>query len=147
MANRRMISKSISTSKRVTKLLKELKAVGFQYPFVGPLLFTWLQPHVDDWGRCDGDPFWIKLNVIPSFDEISESDIETVLALMENLELINRHIINGINVLQVVNFEEHQTGLHKRTPSKFPEIPGNSKKFRLKGREGKRTELKKRLKD
>jgi len=48
MANRRMISKSISTSEKLTKLYNIQKKDKF-FPV---LLFTWLQPHVDDWGRC-----------------------------------------------------------------------------------------------
>jgi len=133
MANRRMISKSISTSEKVNrKLVQYLKEQKFKDPSFGPLLYTWLHPHADDFGRMDGSAYWIKYNIVPCL-EFDEKKIEQVLHSMESIGLIIRYSVNGTYCLQIQKFEEHQTGLNKRTASKFPDPPDdilrNSEKF------------------
>ena len=132
MANRRMISKSISTSKKLTTLRtlaikRKEKDISFS-----SLLFTWLQPHVDDWGRCDGTAFWIKYNVVPTYN-YSEEQINIAINDMVSVGLIVRYNMDGKTIIQVINFEDHQTGLGKRTESKFSEpteeILRNSQNF------------------
>lgn len=139
MATGRMISKSISTSERVTALYAALKKT--KDPSFGVLLFTWIQPHTDDWGRCDGSAFWIKYNVVPTLGH-SEGDISTALAAMADVGLIHWYEIDGKKYIQIIDFERHQTGLHKRTNSTFPEFPGTSGNFREFPAEGNRTEEK-----
>lgn len=134
MAERRMISKSISISEKVNSL-----------SLFGRLLFTWMIPHADDFGRLPGSPAKIKALVIPMFEE-TVKDVESALEDMSASGLILWYTVNGDKYIQINNFEEHQTGLHKRTDSKYPdpkqaeeiygkdhfrEIPGNSQKFPL----------------
>ncbi len=129
MAKARMLSKSISTSEKVNRaLVEKLKEQNYKHPYDGPLLYSWLHPHADDWGRIDGFPYWIKLNVVPGLDDISESDVELILGCMKDVHLIEWYVVDGKKIIQILNFEEHQQGLHKRTDSKFPEFPGNSVK-------------------
>ena len=140
MARARMISKSISTSEKVNRKLSErLKAEGLREVTKGTLLYTWLHPHADDFGRMDGSTYWLKLNVVPD-QNITEKEIEKILKCLDEINLIQLYSNDpDKRYIQIINFEEHQSGLHKRTESKFPEPPGNSGKLSVegKGREGK----------
>lgn len=133
-----MISRSISTSEKVTqKLPCALKQCGFSNPLAGVLLYTWLHPHADDFGRMDGSAFWIKFNIVPTLD-IQLDDVNIILNILNDVDLIKRYKIKDKEYIQIIDFEIHQSGLHKRTESIFPEFPGISKEFTVeeKGREG-----------
>ncbi len=127
MANRRMISKSISISRKVNSISD-----------FGALLFTWMIPHADDYGVLDGDEGTIKALVVPRRKQ-TESAVGQALAEMQKVGLIWRYFYKNKPYIQFINFEEHQEGLHKRTSPKLPlyldcrddidnftEIPGNS---------------------
>jgi len=113
MANRRMLSKSISVSKKVSKLYEITQS------YFPVLLYTWLHPHADDFGRYDADPFTIKHSIIPTFN-VSEEDIGEALDKMKTVGLIKLWKKNEKSVLEIVGFEDHQIGLGKRTQSKYP---------------------------
>ena len=133
MAERRMISKSISVSEKVNSL-----------SLFGRLLYTWMIPHADDFGRLPGSPMKVRALVVPMADE-TVKDVEAALHDMHDKGLIIWYEVGGEKFIQIKNFEKHQQGLHKRTKSKFPEppntktenhgneqnIPGNSGKFPL----------------
>lgn len=152
MAERRSVSKCISISEKVNMLPD----------IFDMLLFTWMIPHADDFGRLAGSPAKVKALVVPMLDK-SIKDVEQSLRCLHEAKLIIWYEVDGEKVVQIVNFEDHQQGLHKRTKSKFPEAPdetpcnsGNapddSRKFREipseqnrtegKGREEKGTEQK-----
>ena len=129
MANRRMIAKSISVS-------DEANALGD----FAALLFTWLIPHSDDYGVIPGSPGRIKALVVPRRKQ-SEADIEAALEEMRRVGLIYRYHHAGQPYIQLVRFEQHQEGLHKRTAPRnplynqaeasgsagdFPEVPAGS---------------------
>lgn len=114
MAEKRMLSKCISISERVNELPE----------IFDMLLFTWLIPHTDDFGRLTGSPAKVKALVVPMLDK-SAKDVENSLIHLHNAELIIWYECNGDKYIQIVNFEKHQQGLHKRTKSKFPEPPVN----------------------
>ena len=115
MAEKRMISKSISVSEKVNTLPDVFDI----------LLFTWLIPHSDDFGRLTGSPAKVKALVIPMLDK-SIQDVENALAALHAAEVIIWYKVNGDKYIQIVNFDKHQQGLHKRTKSKFPEYDGNN---------------------
>lgn len=124
MAERRMISKVISISEKVNSL-----------SLFGRLLYTWMIPHADDFGRLPGSPAKVRALVVPMADE-TVKDVEEALADMHKKGLIIWYEVNGEKFIQITNFEKHQQGLHKRTKSKFPEppnkfreIPGNAETF------------------
>ena len=108
MANRRMISKSISVS-------DETNSIGL----FAALLFTWMIPHTDDYGVIAGTAGRIKALVVPRLSQ-SEKDVEDALDEMRAVGLIHRYTNNGHYYSQFVNFEQHQEGLHKRTSPKHP---------------------------
>lgn len=131
MAERRMISKSISVSERVNSM-----------SLFARLLFTWMIPHTDDFGRMTGSPMKVKALVVPMADE-TKDDVENALREMVEQDLIYWYSVDGKQYIQIKNFDKHQTGLHKRTKSKYPapeegtpvvgsasfrEFPGNSGK-------------------
>lgn len=125
-----MISKSISISEKVN-LLPDIFDM---------LLFTWLITHSDDFGRLTGSPAKVKALVVPMLDK-SIMEIEQSLTTLHNKELIVWYETEGNKYIQIINFEKHQTGLHKRTQSKLPEPPEYSRKFPEVPPQGKGTEL------
>lgn len=127
MANRRMISKSISISRKANAISD-----------FAALLFTWMVPHADDYGVLDGDEGTIKALVVPRRKQ-TEKQVGQALSEMQEIGLIWRYFYKDKPYIQFTNFEEHQEGLHKRTTPKLPlymdcrqdsgnfrEIPGNS---------------------
>ncbi|MBB3111972.1 hypothetical protein FHS18_004040 [Paenibacillus phyllosphaerae] len=118
MADRRMLSRSISISEKVN-LLPDVFDM---------LLFTWMIPHTDDFGRLHGSPAKVRALIIPMLEK-SNKDVERSLTTLHNEKLIQWYEVDGDQYIQVVNFEKHQTGLHKRTKSKIPENPQTSGKF------------------
>lgn len=111
MAERRMVSKVISLSEKVNSL-----------SLFGRLLYTWMIPHADDFGRLPGSPAKVRVLVVPFCDETIR-DVENELADMNRIGIIRWYEVDGERFIQIVNFENHQQGLHKRTKSKFPEPP------------------------
>lgn len=140
MAEKRMISKSISISEKVNMLPDVFDM----------LLFTWIIPHTDDFGRLTGSPAKVKALVVPMLDK-SIREIERAIKELHDAGLIIWYQVESDKYIQVINFDDHQQGLHKRTRSKHPdppeigEIPGTSGNFlnlpsELNRTEGNRTE-------
>lgn len=97
MANRRMIAKNISTSRKVNRLTDR-----------AALLYTWMIPHTDDYGRLEGDPLSIKAKVIP-MRNVTEVQIEEDLESLEKNNLISKYEVNGERYLEIIGFENFQT--------------------------------------
>lgn len=112
MAERRMLSKCISVSEKVNSLPD----------IFDMLLYTWIIPHADDFGRLAGSPAKVKALVVPMLDK-TVKDVELALSHLHQNGLINWYEVDGTKYIQIENFEAHQTGLHKRTRSKFPDPP------------------------
>lgn len=92
-----MISKTISISKKVNKL-----------DDVAALIYTWIQPHTDDYGYMDGDADSIKAIVVPR-RSYSDETIEKALCDMVENNLITRYKVDGDQYIHVVGFDDHQT--------------------------------------
>ncbi|WP_214630012.1 hypothetical protein [Paenibacillus agaridevorans] len=133
MAEKRMISKVISISKKFNLQLTD---------HFSRLLYLLLIPHSDDFGRLTGDPFKVKGLILPMMKEVDEEDVEKTLGNLHKAGLINWYESNGEKYVQIINFDDHQQGLHKRTRSKFPEPPELSRNFPEIPSEQNRTELK-----
>ena len=123
MASGRILKTQISLSEQVNDL--SLHAA---------LLFTWMIPHADDFGRMVGNARKVKALVVPMRDDFTSIIVDECLKEMSYAHLIERYEVNGEFFLQFPEWEIHQSGLHKRTKSKLPgpsniEIPGNSGKF------------------
>lgn len=144
MARGRILSKSLSCSRRFNALVETQNGLAE----FSQLLFALLIPHTDDFGRMAGDPFSVKMVVMPASPR-ALSDFCQAMRALHDIELITVYERDSDIWLQVNKFEDHQSGLHKRTeskipppkkdlPRKFPEIPGNSwsrARAELKGRE------------
>lgn len=111
MAERRMVSKVISISEKVNCLT-----------LFGRLLYTWMIPHTDDFGRLPGSPAKVRALVVPMGDETTK-DVAAALEDMTEKELIIWYEVGGEKIIQISNFEEHQSGLRQRSLSKFPPPP------------------------
>ncbi len=127
-----MISKSISTSKKLSAL-STFEA----------LLFTWTIPHCDDFGRMDGNAKIVKGIVMPLRDEPVE-EIEKGLKELVKKGLIERYNIEDEEYLQIIKWEEHQTFKTDRNRvAKYPENPtGNQTETDWKNRPSKLSEVK-----
>ena len=125
-----MISKSLSTSRRYA----QLDALADPLADFCRALYPLLVAHADDFGRQPGDAFTVQHVVCPTFHQRTEAEIDAALDALAAVNLIVRYPEvpgNSRNeVIAVVDFDDHQIGLSKRTKSKFPAPPpGNSRKF------------------
>lgn len=132
MANRRMISKTISTSKQVSKMSD-----------FAQLLFTWAIVHADDFGRMDGDPEVVLATVIPMQRHRNPDDVAESIEEWRLNGLVWWFSLEEQAVIQFRTWDKHQTGLNKRTSSKYPshEESKSSEKFREILRNSSLTEL------
>lgn len=110
-----MISKVISISEKVNMLPD----------IFDMLLFTWIIPHTDDFGRLAGSAAKVKALVVPMLDK-SLREVNESIQRLNDQGLILWYEAEGEKVIQIINFEKHQQGLHKRTRSKFPDPPNDS---------------------
>lgn len=120
MAEKRMISKVISISKKFNVSLND---------HFSRLLYVLLIPHSDDFGRLTGDSFKVKALILPMMIDVEWEEVEKSLKKLHQAELINWFEADGEKYIQIINFDKHQSGLHKRTKSKFPDPPNYSRKF------------------
>jgi hypothetical protein len=137
-----MISKSLSTSEKFANLGKQAGRLAEFCQALYPLIVA----HADDFGKLPGDPFTVKFSCHPTSPRSLEHFQDALLRLHE-VGLIVWYQVDGKPYLQVTQYERHQEGLHKRTKSKFPDVPGDSGNFpeipgQLKGREEKGREEK-----
>lgn len=118
MANKRMLSKSISTSIKVNSVDE-----------FSQLLFTWMIPHTDDFGRMDGEPEVVKALVMPMTRRSIKDFIKSLVSLA-SIGLIDWYFSDGKKVIEIVNADEHQSNLvGKRTKSRFPDKKEGSLTF------------------
>lgn len=96
--------------------------------------------NADDFGRLAGDAWTVKHAVFPSSPR-KESEFYAALTSMHHVGLIHHYEANGCEVIQVLDFKEHQPGLNQKTASKFPEPPAFSVKVPESPSELIRTEL------
>ena len=111
MANRRMISRSISTSTKLSKV-SDFSA----------LLFSWLQPHCDDGGNMDADPIVVRGLVVPMRIQTVE-DVSAAIKELENVQLVTTYEVKGTPYLHVEQFEKHQTLRGDRPDFRYPANP------------------------
>lgn len=121
--DRRMISRSISTSRKVNRLGPE-----------GALLFTWMCLHCDDWGRMEGDPYAIKIKVVPGMSGYTESSVHEHLTQMQSVGLIHWYDVNGDRWIEIPKWDEIQSwgGVH-RQGSDIPDYSEGDTVYRVPG--------------
>ena len=116
MARGRLISKSLSTSAARARLHDVAGKLAEFCQALYPLLVA----HADDFGRLAGDPFTIKHMVDPTSPR-RLTDFALALRALDEAGLINWYQVASVDIIQILKFDEHQPGLHKRSKSKFPE--------------------------
>lgn len=97
MAKGRIISRSISTSRKVSVVSDQ-----------AALLYSWIIPHTDDYGRIEGGADDILFSIVPRRNW-SEKDVEKYLKEMWLVALIRSYHENDKRYLEVTDFEQHQT--------------------------------------
>lgn len=97
MAIGRIISKSISNSRKVNSVSDR-----------AALLFSWLQPHTDDFGRLEGGSDDILYSVVPRRNW-SVTEVEELLKELYSNHLIKSYYVEGRRYIEIVDFEKHQT--------------------------------------
>lgn len=131
-----MISKSLSTSERFAALHEHAKRTAEFCQALYMLMIV----HADDFGRMQGDPQTVKLLVLPGSPR-KLPEFSDALQALHDVELIHWYETDGRKYVQIERFDENQSGLHKRTKSKFPVPPGRSGNFPGIPSELNRTEL------
>lgn len=119
-----MISKSLSTSEKFAALVDTAGPLAEFCQALYPLVLT----HSDDFGRLQGDTFTVKHMCFPTSPR-TVAEFKTALTHLHTVGLIVRYEMQSKFYIQIANFEPHQSGLNKRTKSKFPEVPGSSETF------------------
>lgn len=149
MARGRLISRTLGSSRKFAALQKAAGKLAEFSQALYPLLIACS----DDFGRQAGDAFTVKLVAFPSSPR-KESEFAKAISALASVELIRWYEAQNGQVIEIVDFDAHQTGLHKRTESKFPgfsgkfpEVPSELKRTEQKGREleQKGTELRERF--
>ena len=102
--NRRMLSRTISTSEKLWKLKS----------FEAKLLFSWMICHCDDEGRMEGEPNIVKAVVFP-LEKIKPVKIGEYLHEMSKIGLIKWYKVDGKRYIELENWDTFQTfhGFHK----------------------------------
>lgn len=115
MAKGRIINKSISTSRRVNLMLRNPLDI---------LLYTFGIIHADDEGRIDGDPIIFRGKVAPILPGLTDARTSLAIDSMKEAKLVCHYQVDGVWVLQFLDWEEHQTfkGYHQKQ-SKLPAPP------------------------
>lgn len=108
MAQRRMISKSISVSRKLAKVK----------PFTA-LVFTWLIPHCDDGGNMAGDPETVKALVIPARPE-TVGQTEIAIEELKEIGLIDPYEADGESYIHIMQWSSHQTLRLDRATWQYP---------------------------
>lgn len=133
MGRKRSISTDISTDHRVALLAQKAGPLGV-------LLFTWLIPHADDWGRFIADPVEVKLTVLPAFD-VTPEEVDSALKAMAEVGLIILYEVDGKRYLSFKrnSFYKYQNYIpvnkRKTDNSQYPPPPDSTPETTASNRE------------
>jgi hypothetical protein len=119
VARGRMISRTLGSSRR----FKALEDEAGELACFAQLLYVLCVSHADDFGRLEADAFTCKHRIFPvsSHDEV---DFAHALRAIDKAGLGVWYRVDGQHILEITQFSVHQSGLHKRTASKFAAPPG-----------------------
>lgn len=109
MARGRIIDGIISNSRKVNSVSDQ-----------AALLFTWIQPHTDDYGRIEGETQDVLFLIVPRRGW-SEEQVETYLKELWSVGLLRKYHDENRRYFEVYAFEEHQTFRSDRSrKAKYP---------------------------
>jgi hypothetical protein len=118
MARGRMVSKSLGSSRRFASV-----DAGALTEF-SQLVYVLALSHADDFGRLEGDAETLKMRVFPAATKRTVKEFAHALEALHKAGLIVWYQVEGKDLIEVTQFSEHQSGLHKRTRSKYADPPG-----------------------
>ena len=95
----------------------DLVELSFEYR----LLFIGLWTVADREGRLEDRPKRIKMSVFPA-DNV---DVDAGLTELQKYGFIQRYEINGVKLVQILNFTKHQNPHNTEKGSELPDINGN----------------------
>lgn len=96
--------------------------IGTADPLLG-LLFISLWTLADKQGRLEDRPLRIKAETFPYRENI---DVNGYLTQLQRFELIDRYVVDGLAIIQIVKFTEHQSPHSTEKNSTLPAKPMNS---------------------
>jgi len=96
MARKRYISTDISLSGKIEELARRCGDYAV-------LLFTWMVPHADDWGRMEGDADKLFYTVTPRFALLGRTpaDAEEALEAMDDIGLLEWYEVGHNRYIQL----------------------------------------------
>src|SRR5215831_13765216 len=101
MARARLLSKSLGCSRRFNALLESHNGLAE----FAQLLYAMLIPHADDFGRLTGDPFSVRLMVMPASPRPVEDFADAIRAL-HDVDLVTVYEIANDLWIQINKFDE-----------------------------------------
>lgn len=87
------------------------------------ILFESLWCLADKAGRLEDRPLRIKAETFPYREGL---DINGYLTELQRLEFIDRYVVDGVSIIQVINFKKHQNPHKTEKESELPEKQINS---------------------
>lgn len=96
MARGRIIDKAISNSRKVNSLTDR-----------AALIFTWIQPHTDDYGRIEGMAEDVLYTVVPRRN-YTEETVEEDLKAIWSAGLVRSYRVENKRYLEVIDFDKYQ---------------------------------------
>lgn len=112
MASRRMLARNITQSKKVSNLPD---------PWA-KLLFTWLLPFTDDYGRFHADADLVKAAVFPREHRLEIKHVEKLLSQLSSAGLIGIYENGNSRYLEILDFDKYQTfRVDRPRQSEYPE--------------------------
>jgi DnaD/phage-associated family protein len=103
VAEKRMLSKVISVSEKINTLPD----------IFDMLLFTWMIPHTDDFGRLAGSPAKVKALVVPMLDK-TVGEVSASLERLKKQGVILWYEVDGEKIIEIVDSDRHQNGLKSK---------------------------------
>ena len=97
----------------------------------GALMWPWIIPYFDDWGRAEASARRIKTRIFPYFDEITVDTVEAMLEAFAQAGLIRLYMDGGKRYMAIdrEKWFRFQTHIHasKRTSegSRYPALPNS----------------------
>lgn len=94
------------------------------------LLFDRMLTQADDQGRLVGDPRVVKTLCMPLIDAATPRSIEKWLGQLAKEGMVTRYKAGGVALVQFVNWWDHQAGMKKSFPSRYPAPEGWTDRIR-----------------
>jgi hypothetical protein len=127
MARGRMLSRTLGSSVRWGVTLPKVLSDAPELIEFSQTLYSLLLAQSDDFGRQEGNIDTVRFRVFPT-SRRTEDEFERALLALNEAELIDWYEAQQPHspverVIAIRKWDSHQTGLHKRTKSKFPDPP------------------------